>query len=101
MCLNALTMGSLEYSPGPPGGNWENSVPFGNGKTQYWQESTKSCYNLVSASVAGINHLSVGHGQSESTPLNILVNHWREVRKRGKKLVSSSKEGQVSHSLLL
>ena len=33
--------------------------------------------------------------QSESTPLMILVNHWR------RKLVSSSKEGQVSYSLLL
>ena len=34
-------------------------------------------------------------GQTESTPLNILVNHWR------RKLVSSSKEGKVSYSLLL
>ena len=34
-------------------------------------------------------------GQTESAPLNILVNHWR------RKLVSSSKEGKVSYSLLL
>jgi hypothetical protein len=34
-------------------------------------------------------------GQTESTLLNILVNHWR------RKLVSSSKEGKVSYSLLL
>jgi hypothetical protein len=38
-------------------------------------------------------------GQTESTPLNILVNHWREVGKR--KLVSSSKEEQVSVSAAL
>ena len=37
-------------------------------------------------------------GQTESTLLNILVNL---VRERGEKLVSSSKEGQVSYSLLL
>lgn len=34
-------------------------------------------------------------GQTKSTRLNILVNHWR------KKLVSTSKEGKVSYSLLL
>jgi hypothetical protein len=34
-------------------------------------------------------------GQTESAPLNILVNRWR------RKLVSSSKEGKVSYSLLL
>ena len=33
--------------------------------------------------------------QTESTPLNILANHWR------KKLVSSNKEEKVSYSLLL
>jgi hypothetical protein len=34
-------------------------------------------------------------GQTESTPLNILVNHWREVRERGENLSVVVKKGKL------
>ena len=104
--------------PALGGGSQEDFDLFGNVNTQYCQELSESCYNLVSVPVAGANYLCVDClclcllvlvisfcvlglglmtfldiGQTESTLLNILVNHWREVRKRG--------EGQVSYSLFL
>ena len=39
-------------------------------------------------------------GQTESTPLNTLVNHWREVRERGENLSVVVKKGKFSYSLL-
>ena len=95
---------------------------FGNIKTQYWQEPTYSCYNLVSVPMAGANCLYVdclslcswtwtdiifgcvlGHGltlllgmrQTESTPLNIQVNYWRQVRERGKNVSVVVKKGKL------
>jgi len=52
-------MGSLEDALGAPHSPQEDSTPFGNGKTQYQRELPKSCYNLVSAPVAGENCLCV------------------------------------------
>jgi hypothetical protein len=60
-----VTLGSLEDAsapppaPPPPGGSRGDSAPFENDKTQYQQEPTKSCYNLVSAPVSGSNSLCV------------------------------------------
>ena len=77
-----------------------------------------SLYKLVSASMAGVNCLSVDYltlfllvlvisfcvlglmtfldiGQTESTLLNILVNHWREVRERGENLSVVVKKGKL------
>jgi hypothetical protein len=34
-------------------------------------------------------------GQTESTPLNILVNHWKEVTKRGENLSVVVKKGKL------
>ena len=82
--------------------------------------SRESCYNQVSAPVAGVNCLCVDclslcllvlvisfcvlefgliifldMGQTESTLLNILVNHWREVRERGENLSVVVKKGKL------
>ena len=46
---------------------------------------------VVSFYVLGLGlTTSLDIGQTEYTPLNILVNHWREVRKRGEEQVSYS-----------
>ena len=51
---------------------------------------------VISFCVLGLGLMTfLDIGQTESTPLNILVNHWR------RKLVSSSKEEQVGYSLFL
>ena len=42
---------------------------------------------VISFCVLGLGLMTfLDIGQTESTPLNMVVNHWREVRKRGENL---------------
>ena len=62
VCCSQLQQADLGASGGTfrlPKGSWEDSAPFENRKAQYLQEPTKSCYNLVSAPMAGMNCLCV------------------------------------------
>ena len=45
----------MEDVSGPLGGSQESFVPFGNDKTQYGQELTESCYNLVPVPIEAAN----------------------------------------------
>ena len=104
--LTIVTVGRLEDAPGFPGGSQEGSSPFENGKTLYQREPTESCYNLFSVPVSQakcmcvdclslcllvlvISFCVLGLGlttflnmEHSESPVNILVNHWKEVRKR-------------------
>lgn len=55
MCLNAMTMGNLEDSSGPPWRDLGGLCSFWN-----WQDTVLARVNLVSAPVAGENYLCVG-----------------------------------------
>ena len=50
-----MKLGSMEDVSGPLGGSQESFVPFGNDKTQYGQELTESCYNLVPVPIEAAN----------------------------------------------
>ena len=51
---------------------------------------------VISFCVLGLGLMTfLDMGQTESTPLNILVNHWREVRERGENLSVVVKKGKL------